>query len=52
VEYPEPYDYQRSLEMYQSNKELKNAWLVQLREFLQRETKIVGAIYFNVDLTN
>ena len=51
-EYPEPYDYQRSLEMYQSNKELKNAWLVQLREFLQRETKIVGAIYFNVDLTN
>jgi len=52
VEYPEPYDYQRSLEMHQSNKEFKNAWLVQLREFLQRETKIVGAIYFNVDLTN
>ena len=52
VEYPEHYDYHRSLEMYQSNKELKNAWLVQLREFLQRETKIVGAIYFNVDLTN
>ena len=31
---------------------MKNERLVQLREFLLRENRVVGAIYFNVDLTN
>ena len=35
-----------------NNSGLKNTWLVQLKDFLVRETNIVGAIYFNVDLTN
>lgn len=38
--------------MYETNKELKNARLLQLKDFLLRETRIAGAIYFNVDLTN
>ena len=52
VNYPENYNYQRSLDIYQSRTDLKDAWILQLRDFLQRETQIVGAIYFNVDLTN
>lgn len=52
VDYPESYDYQRSLNTYQSRSDLKDARILQLRDFLQRETQIVGAIYFNVDLTN
>lgn len=52
VNYPEKYDYQRSLNTYQFRADLKNTRILQLRDFLQRETQIVGAIYFNVDLTN
>ncbi len=52
VNYEWSYSYQKSLEVYQKNKELKNARLLQLRDFLLRETTIVGVIYFNVDLTN
>ena len=52
VDYPEKYDYQRSLNTYQFRTDLKDTRILQLRDFLQRETQIVGAIYFNVDLTN
>jgi len=52
VNYEGAYSFNKSLEVYENNKELKNTRLLQLREFLLRETKIVGAIYFNVDLTN
>lgn len=52
VNYTWAYSYNKSLEVYQNNTDLKNTRLLQLREFLLRETSIVGAIYFNVDLTN
>lgn len=52
VNYPEKYDYQRSLNTYQFRTDLKDTRILQLRDFLQREQQIVGAIYFNVDLTN
>lgn len=52
VNYEWAYDFNKSREVYENNKELKNARLLQLREFLLRESRIVGAIYFNVDLTN
>lgn len=32
--------------------DLKNQWLVQLKDFLLAESRIVGMVYFNVDLTN
>jgi hypothetical protein len=40
------------LEVYRTNKELKNIWLRQLRDFLKAEPQILGANYFNIDLTN
>lgn len=52
VNYTGAYNFTKSLEVYANNKDLKNAWLLQLRDFLLREQRIVGAIYFNVDLTN
>ncbi len=52
VNYAWAYDFNKSLEVYANNSWLKNAWLLQLKDFLLRETRIVGAIYFNVDLTN
>ena len=52
VNYTESYNFNKSLEVYRTNADLKNAWLLQLRDFLLRETSIVWAVYFNVDLTN
>lgn len=52
VDYPENYSYEKSLQMYENEPTLKNQRLLQLKDFLLRETKIVGAIYFNVDLTS
>ncbi|MEI7563378.1 MAG: hypothetical protein WCJ39_07165 [bacterium] len=52
VNYDGAYTYKKSLEVYQKNKELKNQWLLQLRDFLLNQPDIVGANYFNVDLTN
>ncbi len=52
VNYTWAYNYDKSLEVYANNSTLKNARLLQLKDFLLRETSIVGAIYFNVDLTN
>jgi fumarate reductase subunit C len=46
------YDFNKSREVYENNKALKNERLGQLRTFLLRESRVVGAIYFNVDLTN
>ena len=52
VNYTWAYNFNKSREVYESNDQLKNTWLLQLKDFLLRETRIVGAIYFNVDLTN
>lgn len=52
VNYTWAYDFNTSREVYETNKDLKNKRLMQLREFLLREQRIVGAIYFNVDLTS
>lgn len=52
VNYAWAYNFNKSLEVYTNNSWLKNTWLLQLRDFLLRETRIAGAIYFNVDLTN
>lgn len=52
VNYTWAYSFNKSLEVYENNKELKNNRLLQLRSFLLRESRIVGMIYFNVDLTN
>ncbi len=52
VNYTWAYDFNKSLAVYQNNSWLKNTRLLQLKSFLLRETRIAGAIYFNVDLTN
>jgi hypothetical protein len=52
VNYSDAYNYNTSLQVYATNSDLKNQWLLQLRDFLKSEKEIVGAIYFNVDLTD
>ena len=52
VNYIWAYNFDTSREVYENNKAMKNIRLLQLRDFLLRENRIVGAIYFNVDLTN
>lgn len=52
VDYPGAYSYDKSLEVYANNKDLKNQRLRQLRDFLLQEPDIVGLNYFNVDLTS
>ncbi len=52
VNYTWAYNFNKSLEVYANNSGLKNTRLLQLKDFLLRETRIAGAIYFNVDLSN
>ncbi len=52
VNYAWAYNYKTSLAVYNANSALKNTWLLQLRDFLDAEPTILGANYFNVDLTN
>ena len=52
VNYDGPYNFQKSLEVYKNTYDLKNTRLLQLRDFLKSEPTILGANYFNVDLTN
>lgn len=52
VNYEWSYNFQKSLEVYKTNSTLKNERLRQLRDFLKSEKNILGANYFNVDLTN
>jgi hypothetical protein len=52
VNYEGAYSYKKSLEVYETNKDLKNQWLFQLRDFLLNQPDIVGLNYFNVDLTS
>lgn len=52
VQYDGPYIAQKSLDTYDHIHTFKDQWLVQLKDFLQRETAITAAVYFNVDLTN
>lgn len=52
VDYTWAYSQQKSIEVYENNSWFKNTRLLQLKDFLLRETRIAGAIYFNVDLTN
>ena len=51
VNYDGPYSYSKSLEVYKTQKDAKNQWLLQLRDFLLSQPDIVGVNYFNVDLT-
>lgn len=52
VKYSEKYEKKKSLYVYNNVWKYKNTWLSQLRKFLQEETSIVGAVYFNIDYTN
>ncbi len=52
VNYTWAYDQKKSIDVYQKNMDMKNKRLIQLKEFLLRESKIVWAVYFNVDYTN
>ena len=52
VNYAWPYNFQKSLEVYKNTYDLKNTRLIQFRDFLKSEPTILGANYFNVDLTN
>lgn len=52
VNYTWAYNFDKSLQVYANNSWLKNTRLLQLKDFLLRETGIAGAIYFNVDLSN
>ncbi len=52
VNYEWAYNFQKSLEVYRTNSTLKNERLRQFRDFLKSEPSIIGANYFNVDLTN
>lgn len=51
VWYTENYNQQKSQEVFAKETARKDAWLDNLRTFLDNETQIVWAIYFNVDLT-
>lgn len=52
VWYDEHYNFAKSQEVYKTNSDYKNDWLLSLREFFDNEPMIVGGIYFNIDLTN
>lgn len=52
VNYEGPYNYEKSIEVYKNNAELKNDRIRELIAFLQKEKQILGASYFNIDLTN
>jgi len=52
VKYNYYYNPEKSKEIYNTIRDDKNIWLKQLATFLQYEPQILGAIYFNVDLTN
>ena len=52
VNYDGPYNFNKSLDVYKNNADLKNTRLRQLRDFFKSESSILGANYFNVDLTN
>lgn len=52
VWYPEQYNFAKSQEVYKTNSDYKNDWLLSLKEFFDNEPRILGGIYFNIDLTN
>lgn len=52
VNYTWAYSYKKSLEVFATNQDMKNKWLLQLRDFLLQEPTILWVNYFNVDLTN
>lgn len=51
VRYKDWYNQQKSQEVFAVESERKDEWLDNLSIFLKNEKDIVGAIYFNVDLT-
>ncbi len=51
VRYNEWYNQKKSQEVFAKESWRKDAWLDKLSSFLQNESTIVWAIYFNVDLT-
>ena len=52
VRYSEWYNQKKSQQVYAHDAVRKNSWLDKLSEFLTNEPEIVGAIYFNIDLTH
>ena len=52
VNYDGAYNYNTSLQVYATQTDAKNQRLLQLRDFLKSQPQILGANYFNVDLTN
>ncbi len=51
VRYNEQYNQQKSQQVFKNESARKDEWLDNLSRFLDWEPEIVGAIYFNVDLT-
>lgn len=51
VWYNETYNQKKSQEVFANDTARKDVWLDNLRTFLDNESQIVWAIYFNVDLT-
>lgn len=51
VWYAEGYNFDRSREEYLNHSERKEAWLEQLKNFLEQHSEILWAVYFNTDYT-
>lgn len=52
IRYKSGYNAKLSKELYETDFYKKNAWLSELKTFLQEEPSIVGTLYFNVDYTD
>lgn len=51
VWYNEPYNQTLSLQSYQNDSDLKNKWLISLKDFMLQNPEILGFVYFNIDYT-
>lgn len=49
--YTQMYDWQRSRSLYPIQFDKKNEWLIELAEYLKKETHVLWAVYFNIDYT-
>lgn len=52
VRYNWSYNKQNSQELYKTESELKNKWLVSLKNFMLKNPEILGMVYFNIDYTH
>lgn len=51
VRYNWPYKQKTSQTLYQTESELKNKWLISLKNFMLKNPEILGMVYFNIDYT-